>query len=210
MSRCLQADSYDSIMTWVWRQVMTGYAQPLSLIIRQAYDETKMHVRVMIDRDLEHSGIDGSKVFVLQSSWAALLKLRRPCTEQWHFMIIAGSTSPHMRAEESTNGLCVASMLQSGPQFLTPRVLEAFSNKVTRIVETDEAKGNMKGERYFQAANPSLRTVTLGVLRTQDPCHSRQAMVGECAFACSFWSHQVPFEPPVKRAHGPVLGGAVG
>ena len=177
----------DELVDYMYRQHCSNVMEPVCMVIRHAYDETKMRVRIRLDEDTTHAGIAGSKMFVALSSWTVLAKLKpQNDSDREEFLSVSGCFSPSLRVAESTRGECVAQVLSSCPQMLSPSVMKTFL-AVYRVGESDEAKSNLRGERCWGASqDPSLISLHW-CCSAQNPQHLRENMVaGPLALAGSY------------------------
>eukprot|EP00971_Amphidinium_carterae_P325240 6455418-Amphidinium_carterae.1 len=76
--RCreVQERNLEALAEYVWRQSQSTLMVPIAFIYRHAYDETKLRIRVQVEQGLQHTGVGGSKIFVLLSSWSMLMRHR--------------------------------------------------------------------------------------------------------------------------------------
>ena len=140
---------FTSILAYVKQQTSAGLMQPLSFCCRQAYDKTKLRVRVVLDEESQHAGVHGAKVFILQSSFGMLVNTRPSPSADWSPLLILGDFPATMRCTDGIRGECVVQLLSGGPCLLPPEVFRLFG-VVNRISECDQAKGNSRGERFYE------------------------------------------------------------
>ena len=135
---------------YVWRLKESGTAVPVAVIERQAYDETRMRVKVTEDIAEGKGVAQLSKVFVVESSWAILLRVKKE-GPAWGFCTIKGQYSHSVRASDSTAAPSVTAILNASPR--VPRELSEQFPVKERLVESDEAPANARAERLWQGAH---------------------------------------------------------
>ena len=129
---------------YVLNMIRAGVFRPIVMVHKVSYDETPLKLTSTGAED----GVaitTTCKLFVLHSSWGILVEN----LETKKRMSLHGSWAPIVRTSESTAGECVASILDSAPS--PPRCLETFlPRRCIRAVETDEAPGNIRGQRLYE------------------------------------------------------------
>ena len=154
--KCALAQQHlsDRVGNYVESMIKAGAMAPLALIHRVSYDETPL--RLATTNEQEHSSTTGlCKLFVVHSSWCSLMR----DTLDKKIVSIHASWSPILRTASSTSGECVAGVLSSAPR--PPQALvPMFRGKCIRSIETDQAPGNIRGERLLQGS-PMGRPWTL-------------------------------------------------
>ena len=102
-----QQELFCKVLAYVRQQQRAGLMEGVAVVHRQSFDETKMKVRVPIDEALHHTGLHGSKVFVVQNSWSLLMKnVSGEGQEPASYTMMSGAFSPYLRVAESTRGEC--------------------------------------------------------------------------------------------------------
>ena len=143
MLQLAQLQLSEALGGYIVKLIDAGAWQPIALVHRVAYDETPLKLASLTvgSRD---SVTTVSKLFVVHSSWCALL--RTPSGKEISFH---GSWSPLLRTAESTAGECVAQIVSTAPA-PSIEIQAAFKGKCIRCVETDEGPGNSRGERLLK------------------------------------------------------------
>ena len=120
-----------------------------------SYDETKMRLRVAWP-SFSGKVSEDSKTFVVNHSFAFLVKLAVPQPSPHtvpgasaEHLLIRFSTSASMRGSDSTAGESVASVLKS--MWDTPTDISSAFKRSLRLIESDEAPSNSRGERLLRA-----------------------------------------------------------
>ena len=150
----MQDQLSDSLATYVSAMVTAGVFLPVALIHRLSFDETPLKLAAMGDHGMVTTLC---KLFVYHSSWGAVVR----SAEDGSAFLLNAAWSPLLRTAESTCGECVAGVLRSAP--VSPKQLEDLFRKkaLLRCVETDEAGGNIRGERLFQSSRGDLPWIFL-------------------------------------------------
>ena len=171
-----QQQVFEDVCSYVARIARTGDIEPQLFIHHLAVDETPLKVRIAWDRD-GVSKKETGKIFVVQGTWLALLKLKRPehlPTPSEHFsphhLLLRGTCSPALRASEATDGESIASVVHDifHPQNHTDGIFP----RALRLVESDQAGANTRAENlYSSILSPSWR-------RSHFYCIARKLHVG--------------------------------
>ena len=152
-----QQQVFHDVCDYIDRLVKTGDIEAKVLLHHVSVDETPLKVRVSWDSSgRSYKGI--AKVFVVEGSWSALLKLKRPESPEQQpehvsaSHLLRGTFSPSLRAANGTVGECVAGVLRS--VWHPPERLQTVLQRCVRLTESDEAGSNTRGERLYSHLQP--------------------------------------------------------
>eukprot|EP00971_Amphidinium_carterae_P338262 6475514-Amphidinium_carterae.2 len=165
-----QCEMFDAMVQYIWRQKQAQLLEPLAFVERTAYDETPLRVRTAIGPDSEGT-VMVSKIFVQHVSWRMVVRAATLQSPTREMMMLCGQWSATVRVAERTTAECTASVVDAGPQLVSSRVAELFP-QVHRVCETDDAGGNVKGERYQRDKLLALteHIPTCQALHVHHPC----------------------------------------
>ena len=150
-----QRELFERLCGYVQQMVSAGAASLSLLLHRASYDETKMRVRIQWPTSRMQT--EDGKIFVVNHSFAFLLKLKIPQQSGFDIprfsqrhLLIRGAFSASLRGSDSTAGEALASVLTS--TFDTPDDMSQLAKRTLRLVESDEASSNARGEKLLRAA----------------------------------------------------------
>ena len=148
-----QHHQLECLATYLWRMQQAKVLKPCAMIVRHAYDETPLKLKVSSSED-QDAIPQISKVFATQLGWNMILRdlSKEDASSQASYLVLQGQCSHQLRASDSTAAESVAGIVTSTMQ-IPQRLLDLFPEK-HRVVETDAAPANSKGERFHKNIHP--------------------------------------------------------
>eukprot|EP00971_Amphidinium_carterae_P333452 6468212-Amphidinium_carterae.2 len=166
--KCLQTQrqSLHSILMYIKTMRDANVVCPVLFMHRVSYDETPLRLSITVAT--ADSTPQTSKLFVVESDWAALLQQR----SDGHYLVITGSFSPASRVVDGASAAATAVVLQTAAEAQLPGTehVEDIFEKTVRIAETDEGPANEKAERLWDLYRPG--SVLLHLLCVAHKIHS--------------------------------------
>ena len=161
-----QTSNLQKFVEHLWRLQQSDKVKVIAYVDRVTYDETPL--KSVISWGGQRIGPEVAKNFVFQSSWALLVRHEKigydasqddmaensERVAAYDYVIYRGWMSPQMRATDSAKGEAVAAMLRSCPE--PPKLINdpSFCENRIRLVETDSAPSNSRGERLWNRYRP--------------------------------------------------------
>ena len=116
-----QRQQLERVCMWVQSLARANAAEALSFTHRRAFDETPLRLRVAVEEG-EGQQVQLAKVFLIQSSWSALLRRKRMDSGDFEYILLHGESSPQVRAADSGKAEAIIEVLRSTslvPMFLS-------------------------------------------------------------------------------------------
>ena len=135
----------------------SGSLLPLAFAHRVSYDETPMLCKVAFG-NIASANSELSKVFVIESSWSALVLSKTGKPEP---VLLQGHFSPAVRAADGVNGPAIATALRSVFEGQVPSAVGDLFPFCVRVSEHDEAPANARAERMWKTYAGDYSLLTL-------------------------------------------------
>ena len=152
-----QQKTLSDIVEYIQCLQHSGSIVPIAFAQRVSYDKTPLLCKVAFT-DIESANTELSKVFVIESSWSALVLSNSGTPEP---LLLHGHFSPAVRAADGVNGPAIATALRSVFESQVPPGVVDLFPFCARVSEHDEAPANSRAERMWKnfAGGYSLLTL---------------------------------------------------
>ena len=143
-----QKDTFELLLHYVWTQKEAKKMHPLHLCVHVRYDETPQTLRINWGEGKAEA--ESSKVYAARHSWSMLVKVNASLcgADVEKHLLIRGCFSTALRASNSCTGESVAAV---NHHMFDPDVPDSLFDRKVRLIESDEAKANSRGERLLAA-----------------------------------------------------------
>ena len=145
-----QKRTFNKLLHYVWTQKEAKRMHPLLVCVHVRYDETPQTLRVSWGEGSAESEL--SKVYVARHSWSLLVNVKQIANfcgaDVEKPLLIRGCFSTAMRCSNTCAGESVAAVNR---HMFDPEVPADLFDRRVRLIESDEAKANSRGERLLAA-----------------------------------------------------------